>query len=68
MQADLISRHARDRSDRDFTSSLIRETSGLSAYARKLTGSGVDADDLLQDTMLFLYGLLEVDYIPHQKA
>ena len=43
MQADLISRHARDRSDRDFTSSLIRETSGLSAYARKLTGSGVDA-------------------------
>ena len=31
---------------------LIEQAASLSAYARRLTGGGADADDLLQDTML----------------
>lgn len=38
--------------DDHFGAALIEQTAALSAYARRLTGGGADADDLLQDTML----------------
>jgi RNA polymerase sigma-70 factor (ECF subfamily) len=38
--------------DDDFGAALIAQAAALSAYARRLTGGGADADDLLQDTML----------------
>lgn len=38
--------------DDEFGAELIEQAATLSAYARRLTGSGADADDLLQDTML----------------
>lgn len=38
--------------DDGFGAELIGQTRSLSAYARRLTGGGADADDLLQDTML----------------
>lgn len=38
--------------DDEFGTALIEQAATLSAYARRLAGSAVDADDLLQDTML----------------
>lgn len=38
--------------DDDFGAELANQSASLSAYARRLTGGGADADDLLQDTML----------------
>jgi RNA polymerase sigma factor (sigma-70 family) len=38
--------------DNAFGAALIEQAASLSAYARRLTGGGADADDLLQDTML----------------
>ncbi|MBB4619658.1 sigma-70 family RNA polymerase sigma factor [Sphingomonas abaci] len=38
--------------DDHFGAALIEQSAALSAYARRLTGGGADADDLLQDTML----------------
>ncbi|MFD1960735.1 RNA polymerase sigma factor, partial [Novosphingobium panipatense] len=38
--------------DDAFGAALIEQAAALSAYARRLTGGGADADDLLQDTML----------------
>ncbi|WP_327753148.1 RNA polymerase sigma factor (plasmid) [Sphingobium sp. SJ10-10] len=38
--------------DDAFGAALIEQAASLSAYARRLTGGGADADDLLQDTML----------------
>ena len=38
--------------DNAFGAALIEQAAALSAYARRLTGGGADADDLLQDTML----------------
>lgn len=52
MSVTLAPDHARSRADDDFSAALIGEAAGLSVYARRLTGSAVDADDLLQDTML----------------
>lgn len=44
-------RVARGRDD-DFSAALIGQAAALRGYARKLTGTAPDADDLLQDTML----------------
>lgn len=38
--------------DDHFGAALIEQTAALSAYARRLTAGGADADDLLQDTLL----------------
>ena len=38
--------------DDEFGAELIEQVATFSAYARRLTGSAADADDLLQDTML----------------
>ena len=38
--------------DNAFGAALIEQAAARSAYARRLTGGGADADDLLQDTML----------------
>ncbi|MFD2429496.1 sigma factor [Sphingobium scionense] len=38
--------------DDHFGAALIEQTTALSAYARRLTAGGADADDLLQDTLL----------------
>lgn len=38
--------------DDAFGAALLEQSAALSAYARRLTGGGADADDLLQDTML----------------
>jgi len=41
-----------DDDDRRFGIQLAQQAISLRAYARRLTGGGADADDLLQDTML----------------
>lgn len=38
--------------DDEFGAELIERSTSLTAYARRLTGNAVDADDLLQDTLL----------------
>ncbi|WP_375429603.1 sigma-70 family RNA polymerase sigma factor, partial [uncultured Sphingomonas sp.] len=38
--------------DDEFGTALTGQAATLSGYARRLAGSGADADDLLQDTML----------------
>lgn len=40
------------QSDDDFGAGLVNQARLLRAYARRLTGGGADADDLLQETML----------------
>ena len=40
------------RLDKAFGAALIAQARSLNAYARRLIGSGADADDLVQDTML----------------
>lgn len=44
--------HCKTSFDADFGGELATQAASLSTYARRLTGTGTDADDLLQDTML----------------